>query len=287
MHILAFTYKLNLIVILVNTYILFYAVRFFIPYNKKIIFNRLYRFIYKTTEPILKIFGKKKIAEKEDKKDIRALYVILIFITLYWLLFSVDNPSKPFLFGLIYMISSFVTYFFYLFSFMFIADFFILKRGPHSYGEFARIIHFASNSVIRFFRKIIPKISELKRIYKPFIGLGAIIVLSSFSMTILSGLLGDAVSFMENIGRALQSLINMFAFIWITLIILRVVFSWFRTSKKTLFYENLIFLTEPILSKLRTYIPPYKTGIDFTPIVAIVIILILEKISFFLINLIF
>lgn len=287
MHILAFTYKLNLVVILVNTYILFYAVRFFIPYNKKIIFNRLYKFIYKTTEPILKIFGPKKVSAKEEEKDSRALYVVIIFIALYWLLFSIDHPSKPFLFGLIYMISSFVTYFFYLFSFMFIADFFILMRGPHSYGEFARIIHFASNSIIRYFRKVIPKLSNLKRDYTPFIGLGAVIILSSISMTILSGLLGDAVSFMENIGRGLQSLVNMFAFIWIVLIILRVVFSWFRSGKKTLFYENLVFLTEPILSKLRTYIPPYKTGIDFTPIVAIIIIWLVEELSIFLINLIF
>jgi len=287
MHILAFTYKLNLIVILVNTYILFYAVRFFIPYNKKIIFNRLYKFIYKTTETVLKLFGKMKVSEEKKKKDTRALYVIIIFIALYWILFSIDNPSKPFLFGLIYMISSFVTYFFYLFSFMFIADFFILMRGPHSYGEFARIIHFSSNSIVKYFRKLFPKLSKFKRDYTPFIGLAAVIILSSLSMTILSGLLGDAVSFMENIGRALQSLVNMFAFIWVALIIIRVIFSWFRSGKKTLFYENLVFLTEPILTPLRTYIPPYKTGIDFTPIAAIIIILLVEKISFFLINLIF
>src|SRR6056297_2788848 len=214
MHIVLFTYKLNLVVILVNTYILFYAIRFFIPYNKKIIFNRLYKVIYKTTEPILRLFGK-RVDDEDNKKDYRALVVVIIFIALYWILFSIDNSSKPFFFGLIYMISSFVTYFFYLFSFMFIADFFIVLRGRYSYGEFARIIHFSSQSIIRYFKKIIPKLSNFKRDYSPLLGLLSVLLLSSLSMTLLSGLLGDAVSLMENVGRGLQALLNMFAGLWV------------------------------------------------------------------------
>lgn len=286
MHIVLFTYKLNLVVILVNTYILFYAIRFFVSFNKKIIFNRLYKIIYKTTEPILKIFGK-RVEDDDNKKDYRALYVTIIFIVLYWLLFSIDNPSKPFLFGLIYMVSSFVTYFFYLFSFMFIADFFILLRGRYSYGEFARIIHFSSQSIIRYFKRVFPKLAKMKRDYTPFLGLLLVLTGSALIMTFLSGLLGDAVSLMENIGRGLQALLNMFTTIWIILIVLRVILSWFRSVKRSLFYENLIFLTEPILSQLRAFIPPYKTGLDFTPLVAIILIWLAKKMLFLIINFIF
>lgn len=287
MHIAKFTYKLNLIVILVNTYILFYFVRFFIPYNKKIIFNRLYKFIYKTTEPILKLFGKRKKVLRKKNNDIRSLYVIGIFMVTYWILFSLDHSSKPFLYGLVYMISSFVTYFFYLFNFIFIADYFILMRGPYSYGEFARVIHFVSDSIIGYFRKKIPKLSNYKRDYTPFIGVLFVLITSALSMTILSGLLGDAVSFMENIGRGLQALVSMFAMLWIALIIIRVVLSWFNILKRNPLSETIIFLTEPILSVLRIYIPPYKTGLDFTPLVAILLIILVEKVLFWIINFIF
>ncbi len=274
MHIVRFTYSLNLVVILLNTYIMFFIIRFFIPFSKQIIFNRLYRFVYYTTEPVLRLFGKRTPAKA--KTDRRALLVTIIFAVLYSLFWILDNPQKSIYGGLIYMLASFVTYFFYLFSFAFLSEFFILMRGPYSYGEFARIIHFSTDYAVSPVRRLFPGLSRGKRDYAPLTGLLFVLFLSSLCMTMLSGLLGDAVSFMENLGRGLEADVNMFAYLWVMLIILRTILSWFVVPESNFFQESMIFLTEPVLQPLRKVFPPYKIGMDFTPVISIAVILIIK-----------
>ncbi|HDS02466.1 MAG TPA: YggT family protein [Firmicutes bacterium] len=285
MHIVRFTYSLNLIVILLNTYIMFFVIRLFVPFRKQIIFNRLYKVIYYATEPVLRLFGHKKVTQY--KHDLRALYVTVIFFSLYSFFWIFDNPEKSLFGGLVYMAASFVTYFFYLFTFIFIADFFILMRGPYAYGEFARVIHFVSDTIIAPWRKLFPRLSGKKRDYTPFIGLLGVVLLSAFIMTLLSGLLGDAVSFMENLGRGLEALVNMFMHIWVAMIILRALFSWFAVPRNNFFMENLIFLTEPVLIPLRRLFPPYKIGLDFTPLVAVALMVFTRWVLILVINFIF
>ena len=285
MHIVRFTYSLNLIVILLNTYIMFFIIRLFVPFRKQIIFNRLYKVIYYATEPVLRLFGHKKVTAR--KHDVRALYVTIIFVSLYSFFWIFDNPDKTAFGGLVYMAASFVTYFFYLFCFIFIADFFILMRGPYAYGELARIIHFASDTIIAPWRRVFPGLSGKRRDYTPFLGIFFALILSAFLMTILSGLLGDAVSFMENLGRGLEALVNMFMSLWVILIILRALFSWFAVPQNNFILENLVFLTEPLLLPLRRLFPPYKIGLDFTPVVAIAMMIIARWVLILIINFIF
>ncbi|MGK7877845.1 MAG: YggT family protein [Xenococcaceae cyanobacterium] len=68
-----------------------------------------------------------------------------------------------------------------------------------------------------------------------------------------------------------QSLIN-FANIYLILIIIRILLSWFQTAEWA--YQAMSFLspiTDPYLNIFRSFIPPLG-GIDFSPILAIIVL---------------
>lgn len=58
--------------------------------------------------------------------------------------------------------------------------------------------------------------------------------------------------------------------------IARALLSWFRVSYYHPVARFLIQITEPLLAPLRRYIPP-TSGLDFTPMVALLILWIVER----------
>jgi YggT family protein len=69
-------------------------------------------------------------------------------------------------------------------------------------------------------------------------------------------------------------------------LIARAFLSWFRVSYYHPAVRFLIQITEPILAPLRRYIPP-QGGLDFTPVVALLIIWIVEQLLWMLISVLF
>jgi|SRR5690606_40127250 len=63
-------------------------------------------------------------------------------------------------------------------------------------------------------------------------------------------------------------------FFWLLLI--RAVLSWFRPSGYNRLYEDvmqvLITLTEPLLAPIRRVIPPVGPGMDFSPLIALILL---------------
>jgi YggT family protein len=72
-------------------------------------------------------------------------------------------------------------------------------------------------------------------------------------------------------GSFLLSLVD----IYILLIIIRAVFSWFAPNPGNQFYRTLVVLTEPVLAPIRRIIP--LPGIDISPIIAILLIQIVAR----------
>jgi YggT family protein len=68
--------------------------------------------------------------------------------------------------------------------------------------------------------------------------------------------------------------------------IARAFLSWFRVSYYHPVARFLIQITEPLLAPLRRYIPP-RGGFDFTPMVALLILWIVEQLLWMLIPVLF
>ena len=74
----------------------------------------------------------------------------------------------------------------------------------------------------------------------------------------------------------IASLLSFVARIYILLLIVRAVVSWFPIDPYSSLYRFLVKVTEPILAPIRSILP--ETGIDFSPILAILLIQIIVNI---------
>ena len=76
---------------------------------------------------------------------------------------------------------------------------------------------------------------------------------------------------------ALAKLINfvLSAYIWI--IIGRAIISWVNPDPYNPIVRFLYEITEPVLSRIRRYIPAFIGGIDFSPMIVILVIIFLQS----------
>ncbi len=69
-------------------------------------------------------------------------------------------------------------------------------------------------------------------------------------------------------------------------IVIRALLSWVRVSYYHPAVRFLIQITEPLLAPLRRYIPPMG-GLDFTPMVALIILWVAEQVLVMMLKLLF
>src|SRR5512142_2198612 len=76
----------------------------------------------------------------------------------------------------------------------------------------------------------------------------------------------------HGIAEVLDILLNIY--MWI--IIIRALISWVNPDPYNPIVQVLTRLTEPVLRPIRKLVPPYKVGIDFSPMIAVLVIIFLQ-----------
>ena len=84
----------------------------------------------------------------------------------------------------------------------------------------------------------------------------------------------------------LLRLIDLVFFLYNLAFIARALLPWFRLSPYHPIMRFLIQITEPVLAPLRRYIRPMGT-LDFTPMVAIILLMIVEQMLGMLVRIVF
>jgi YggT family protein len=74
------------------------------------------------------------------------------------------------------------------------------------------------------------------------------------------------------ITRVLEIVLNLY--MWI--IIIRALISWVNPDPYNPIVQILTRMTEPVLRPIRKLVPPYRIGIDFSPFIAILVIIFLQ-----------
>lgn len=74
------------------------------------------------------------------------------------------------------------------------------------------------------------------------------------------------------IAKVLEVALNIY--MWI--IIIRALISWVNPDPHNPIVQILTKMTEPALRPIRKLVPPYKVGIDFSPLIAALIIIFLQ-----------
>ena len=81
---------------------------------------------------------------------------------------------------------------------------------------------------------------------------------------------------MGNIILGIASVLGVVLDIYKWIIIIRALISWVNPDPYNPIVQALTRLTEPALRPLRKLAPPYKVGVDLSPLIAILIILFLD-----------
>ena len=74
------------------------------------------------------------------------------------------------------------------------------------------------------------------------------------------------------IAKVLEILLNIY--MWV--IIIRALISWVNPDPYNPIVQILLRMTEPVLGPIRKLVPPYKIGIDLSPLIAVLIIIFLQ-----------
>lgn len=80
-----------------------------------------------------------------------------------------------------------------------------------------------------------------------------------------------------NFLTAVAEVMDVVLTLYLYIIIARAIVSWVNPDPYNPIVQFLHRITEPVLSPLRRLVPPYKIGIDLSPMIAILIIIFLKR----------
>lgn len=126
---------------------------------------------------------------------------------------------------------------------------------------------------LRYLRRLIPGVAGLDLALLLFA-----LLLKTLELLLIKLLSGDAVTLVGAMLWAIPELIELLLNIFLVAILIQVVFSWFGPQSGYHPAANLAYsLSEPLLEPMRRLIPP-MSGLDFSPMLATVIIVLLKMI---------
>ncbi len=81
---------------------------------------------------------------------------------------------------------------------------------------------------------------------------------------------------MDNIIMGITKVLEIVLELYMWVIIIRALISWVNPDPYNPIVQVLTRLTEPVLRPIRKLVPPYRVGLDFSPLIAILIIIFLQ-----------
>ncbi len=81
---------------------------------------------------------------------------------------------------------------------------------------------------------------------------------------------------MDNIIIGLAKVLEIVLEIYMWVIIIRALISWVNPDPYNPIVQVLTRLTEPVPRPIRKLVPPYKVGLDFSPLIAVLVIIFLQ-----------
>ncbi len=81
---------------------------------------------------------------------------------------------------------------------------------------------------------------------------------------------------MDNVIFGIARVLEIVLEIYMWVIIIRALISWVNPDPYNPIVQVLTRLTEPVLRPIRKLVPPYKVGLDFSPLIAVLAIIFLQ-----------
>jgi len=166
-----------------------------------------------------------------------------------------------------------IEFLFSIFVYAVLLRFFLQCVKADFYNPFCQMIIYITNPILRPLRRIIPG----------FFAIDIAALVLAYVVTLLQLLLVAWIALIPTLGdwytillTALVKLILSVINLYIWLIIVRAITSWFTQARYNPAIIALHQLTEPLLNKIRSTIPVTKSGFDFSPIIVLLVLFCLQ-----------
>lgn len=260
---------MGLIEFFINIYMLAFGLRMFMPAASPFSENPIQRGLYTATEPVLRPI-RQLVMRGEPRFDWSPLFAILALVVVRGMLVTVIvgvPVSISMLTGLLDVFGFVVR----VLAILFLGAFFISIESPFAFSQSGHMMH----NIAHFFLAPIRRITGY-RIGRPdvsamlgILALGVLHGVVLYQAGVLMEQTADSAS-----GVILTSIVYLIDFIFDVLfivILVRAVLSFFNPDGGNPLFQMLILYSDPILAPIRRILPS-TYGIDFSPLVAILVL---------------
>lgn len=260
---------MGLIEFIINIYMLAFGLRMFMPAASPFSENPIQRGLYSATEPVLRPI-RQVIMRGEPRFDWSPVFAIIALVVVRGLLVTtvMGVPLSASLASGLLDVFNFVVR---VLAILFLGAFFISIESPFAFSQSGHMMH----SIAHFFLAPIRRFTGY-RIGRPDVSALLGIVLLGVLLGLVQYQAGPLVS--QAAGSAtnmmLEGVFYVIDFVFDVLfivILIRAVLSFFNPDTGNALFQMLILFSDPILAPIRR-IMPSTYGIDFSPLIAILIL---------------
>ncbi len=260
---------MGLIEFLINIYMLAFGLRLFMPAASPFSENPIQRGLYTATEPVLRPI-RQIIMRGEPRFDWSPLFAILALVVVRGFLATVISgvPMPVSILSSLLDVFDFVVR---ILAILFLGAFFISIESPFAFSQSGHMMH----NIAHFFLSPIRRVTGYR--------IGRADVSALLGIVVLGVVHGLALYQFEALfaqpdqplARMIQeSIVYLIDFVFDMLfivILVRAVLSFFNPDTGNTLFQMLILYSDPILAPIRRILPS-TYGIDFSPLIAILIL---------------
>ncbi|MCY3773855.1 MAG: YggT family protein [Gemmatimonadetes bacterium] len=260
---------MGLIEFIINIYMLAFGLRLFMPAASPFSENPIQRGLYTATEPVLRPI-RQVVMRGEPRFDWSPVFAIIALVIVRGFLVTVimGVPISASMASGLLDVFDFVAR---VLAILFLGAFFISIESPFAFSQSGHMMHNIAHFFLAPIRRVTgyqigrPDVSALLGI----VLLGVLHGLVLYQASALVAQADDSAA-----GTILESIVYLIDFIFDVLfivILVRAVLSFFNPDTGNALFQMLILYSDPILAPIRR-IMPTTYGIDFSPLIAILIL---------------
>lgn len=255
---------------MIKVYMAALGVRLLLPNISPITDNPLQRGLYSATEPILRPL-RQVVPRSRQGLDWSPLVAVVLLVIIRGFLLSAA-AGMPAGMGVIRSVLDITNFVVGALAVLFLGVFFISIDTPFGYSQIGHVMVTITD----------PLLFPLRRIFgrgradpAALIGIAALAAVHGFLLYQLSAMLGGMDAGTQKITAfmwfSLHDLLGTLLDVLFWVIMIRAVLSWFHPDPSSPLFQVIIIYSDPILAPIQR-IMPWTYGIDFSPLIAIMII---------------
>lgn len=260
---------MGLIEFAINIYMLAFGLRLFMPAASPFSENPIQRGLYTATEPVLRPI-RQIVMRGEPRFDWSPVFAIIALVIVRGFLVTAVM-GVPFATSMASGLLDVFDFVVRVLAILFLGAFFISIESPFAFSQSGHIMH----NIAHFFLAPIRRFTGY-RIGRPdvsaLLGIVLLGVLHGLVLYQFEAVMAQAAE--SAAGVILGSIVYLIDFIFDVLfivILVRAVLSFFNPDTGNALFQMLILFTDPILAPIRRFLPT-TYGIDFSPLIAILIL---------------